>query len=72
MVKGSGIAPSFFLQVLRSQTQKSNDASTPPQPGNVTFKLATEPVMNGKQTTTEAKHSFLTGIKLRSLLGTEN
>lgn len=39
---------------------------------NVTFKLATEPDIDGKQTTTGAKHSFLTGIKLRSLLGTEN
>jgi len=37
----------------------------------MTFKLATEPDMNGKQTTTGAKYSFLTGIKLRSLLGAE-
>lgn len=55
----------------RSQTEKKNDASTPPQPGNVTFKLATDPDMTGKQTTTWAKHSFLTGIKLRRLLGRE-
>lgn len=73
MVQDSGIAPSFFLlQVLRSQTQKSNDASTPPQPENMTFKLATEPDINGKQKTTGAKHSFPTGTKLRSPLGTEN
>lgn len=58
--------------MLRSQTQKSDDASTPPLPGNVTVKLATEPDVNGKQTTTGAKHSFLTGVKLRSLLGAEN
>lgn len=58
--------------MLRSQTQKSVDAITPPQPGNVTVKLATEPDMNGKQTSTGAKHSFLTGVKLRSLLGAKN
>lgn len=58
--------------MLRSQTEKGNDASIPPQPGNVAFNLAAKPGMNGKQTTTEAKHSFLGGIKLRSLLATEN
>lgn len=73
MVQDSGIALSFFLlQVLRSQTRKSNDASTPLQPGNMTFKLATELDTNGKQKTTGAKHNFPNGIELRSLLGTEN
>lgn len=73
MVQDSGIAVFFFLlQVLRSQTWKSNDASTPLQPENMTFKLATEPDTNGKQNTTGSKHSFPNGIGLRSLLGTEN